>query len=185
MKQIKKYFTVKWCALISALLGMLGYSACGSKDEEDDRMVCLYGQPHANFRVEGSVLNEEGSPIAGVKVYVRDHYGDTTTTDRNGKYVFEDNFFEPFNNIWVMAEDPFGIYSAESVNVATDFKGGEGSMWDCGSFSTTQDITLKMKPAQPEPPELPSDPEEPETPEQPSDPESPELPSEPETETSK
>jgi hypothetical protein len=42
-------------------------------------------------------------------------------------------------------------------------------MWDCGSFSTTQDITLKVKPAQPE------------TPEQPSDPESPETPSEPET----
>ena len=183
MKQIKKYFTVKWCALISALLGMLGYSACGSKDEEDDRMVCLYGQPHANFRVEGSVLNEEGSPIAGVKVYVRDHYGDTTKTDRNGKYVFESYNIMPFNELCVMAKDPFGIYAADSVLVDADFKGGSG--WYEGSYSTTHDFTLKKKPAQPEPPELPSDPEEPETPEQPSDPESPEQPSEPETETSK
>ena len=180
MKQIKKYFTMKWCAMISALLGMLGYAACGSKDEEDDRMVCLYGQPHANFRVEGSVLNEEGSPIAGVKVYVRDHYGDTTKTDRNGKYVFEDNFFEPFNNIWIMAEDPFGIYAADSVNVATDFKGGEGSMWDCGSFSTTQDITLKMKPAQPEEPENPEKIDTPQEPETPQEAESSETPSTPE-----
>ncbi|MBR3714078.1 MAG: radical SAM-associated putative lipoprotein [Bacteroidales bacterium] len=182
MKQIKKYFTVKWCALISALLGMLGYSACGSKDDDD--MLCLYGQPHADFKAEGSVLNEEGAPIAGVKVYVRYNYGDTTKTDQNGKYVFKANDFGPTRSFWVMAEDPSGVYAADSVQVNADYKGGDGD-WYVGSYSTTHDFTLKKKPAQPETPELPSEPEEPETPEQPSDPESPEQPSEPETETSK
>jgi len=76
-----------------------------------------------------------------------------------------------------MAEDPFGIYAADSVNVATDFKGGEGSMWDCGSFSTTQDITLKVKPAQPEEPENPEKIDTPQEPETPQEAESSETPS--------
>ena len=165
MKQIKKYFTVKWCALISALLGMLGYSACGSKDEEDDRMVCLYGQPHANFRVEGSVLNEEGSPIAGVKVYVRDHYGDTTKTDRNGKYLFDAKNFAPYREFWVMAEDPSGVYEADSLILMPKYEGGDGD-WYSGSYSTTYDFTLKKKPTEPETPESPSDSETPSNPEE-------------------
>ena len=181
MNRIKKYFTVKWCAMISALLGMLGFAACG--DKEDDDTVCLYGQPHADFKVEGTVFNEDGLPMKGIKVYVQDHYGDTVRTDQNGKYVFAAKSIMPYTEFWVMAKDPFGVYATDSVSVATDFQGG--SDWYRGSYSTTQDFTLKKKPIEPEVPETPSDPEEPETPEQPSDPESPEQPSEPETETSK
>ena len=186
MKQIKKYLTMKWCAMISALLGMLGFAACGSKDDDNNvatpnpnpddgehyiESPCLYGQPYAQFKVEGAVFNEEGLSVEGVKVYVRDNYGDTTKTDQDGKFVFGAQRIMPYTDLWLMAEDPFGVYAADSVLVDADFKGGSG--WYKGSYSTTHDFTLKKKPADSE------------TPEQPSDPENPETPSEPETETTK
>lgn len=187
MKQIKKYFTVKWCAMISALLGMLGFAACGSKDDDNNvatpnpnpddgehyiESPCLYGQPYAQFKVEGAVFNEEGLTVEGVKVYVRDNYGDTTRTDQDGKFVFNTQDIWAEHEFWVMAEDPSGVYAADSVSVIPRFESGNGD-WFRGSYSTTHDFTLKKKPADSE------------TPEQPSDPESPEQPSEPETETSK
>ena len=178
MNRIKKYFTVKWCAMISALLGMLGYAACGSKDEEDGLGPCLYGQPHAYFKVEGTVLNEDGLPMKGIKVYVRDNYGDTARTDQNGKYVFEDTYIMPYTNMWVMAKDPYGVYATDSVSVATDFQGG--SDWYSGSYSTTQNFTLKKKPAEPEVPETPEETTEPETQVVPETPTEPETPSNPE-----
>ena len=149
MKQIKKYLTAKWCAILSALLGMLGYAACGDKDEEDPYGPCLYGQPYAHFKVDGSVINEEGAPVKDVKVYVRDNYGDTTKTDPNGKFTFNSNDIMPYRNLWVIAEDPSGVYAADSVNVTTKFEGGNGD-WYEGSYSTTHDFTLKKKPAESE-----------------------------------
>jgi len=181
MNRIKKYLTVKWCAMISALLGMLGFAACGSKGEEDGFGPCLYGQPHADFKVEGSVLNEEGAPISGVKVYVKGEYGDTARTDQNGKYVIKDNSFLPYTNVWMMAVDPSGVYERDSVKITPQYEGGDGN-WDNGSSSTTQDFTLKKKPAEPEEPENPEDaetnPEETETPQPTETPETPETPSE-------
>jgi putative lipoprotein (rSAM/lipoprotein system) len=165
MKQIKKYFTVKWCAMISALLGMLGYSACGSKDDEDGLGPCLYGQPHAYFKVEGSVLNEEGKAVEGVKVYVQRHYGDTATTDQNGKYVFNAKSMGSYRLLWVMAEDPSGVYAADSVGLSPQYEGGDGD-WYAGSCSTTHDFTLKKKPAEPVEPENTEEPETPSNPEE-------------------
>lgn len=155
MNRIKKYFTVKWCAMISALLGMLGFAACGSKEEEDGYGPCLYGEPHAYFKVEGTVLNEDGLPMKGIKVYVQDHYGDTVRTDQNGKYVFVADGITAYTEFWVMAKDPFGVYATDSVSVATDFQGGSG--WYRGGYSTTQDFTLKKKPIEPEVPETPEE----------------------------
>ena len=180
MNRIKKYLTVKWCAMISALLGMLGYAACGSKDDEDGLGPCLYGQPHAYFKVEGSVLNEEGKTVEGVKVYVRDEYGDTTKTNQDGKYVFEDAYLFPTNTVWMIAEDPSGIYERDSVEITPRYEGGDGD-WYSGSYSTTLDFTLKKKPAEPEENKNPEESENPVTPETPSDSENSETPSAPET----
>lgn len=178
MKQIKKYFTMKWCALISALLGMLGYAACGSKGEESYGPD-LYGEPYAKFKVEGAVFNEEGVAVEGVKVYVRDNYGDTAKTDQNGKFVFEASRIWAGREFWVMAKDPSGVYATDSICVATDFKGGDGD-WYAGSYSTTQDFTLKKKPAEPSEPENSEETETPQESETPSEPETPETPSNPE-----
>ncbi len=199
MKQIKKYLTVKWCAMISALLGMLGFAACGSKDDDDsvasrnvdspnpntpkeviiEEGPCLYGQPYAKFKVEGAVFNEEGLVVEGVKIYVRDNYGDTTKTDQDGKFEFKSDDIMPFNDLWVIAEDPSGVYEADSVQVDAKFEGGDRD-WYYGSYSTTQNFTLKKKPAEPSEPENPEKIDTPQDPETPQEAESSETPSTPE-----
>ncbi|MBQ1884464.1 MAG: radical SAM-associated putative lipoprotein [Bacteroidales bacterium] len=160
MKQIKKYLRVKWCAMLSALLGLLGFAACGNKEDDEP---CLYGQPYANFKVEGAVLNDDGKAVNEVKVYVRDHYGDTTKTDQDGKFVLNTNHIFPEKSFWLMAEDPSGIYQADSVEIVPKFEGGDND-WYSGSYSTTHNFTLKTKPAEPETPEENQESEVPENP---------------------
>ncbi len=161
MNRIKKYFTVKWCAMISALLGALGFAATGCGNYGAD----LYGEPYATFKIDGAVLNEEGKAVEGAKVYVKNHYGDTTKTDRNGKYLFDAKNFAPYREFWVMAEDPSGVYEADSLILMPKYEGGDGD-WYSGSYSTTYDFTLKKKPTEPETPESPSDSETPSNPEE-------------------
>jgi len=158
MNRIKKYLTMKWCAMISALLGALGFAATGCGDGVYD--ADLYGQPYAKFKIEGAVFNEGGKAVEGVKVYVRDHYCDTAKTDQNGKYVFNANSLGGYLRLWVMAEDPSGVYAADSLALSPQYEGGDGDPWYAGSCTTTHDFTLKKKPTKPEPPETPSTPEE-------------------------
>ena len=158
MKQIKKYLRVKWCAMLSTLLGLLGFAACGGKEVDEP---CLYGQPYANFKVEGAVLNEDGKAVNEVKVYVRDHYGDTTKTDQDGKFVLNTNHIFPEKSYWVMTEDPSGIYQADSVEIEPKFEGGDHD-WYSGSYSTTHNFTLKTKTPDSETPKENKEPEIPE-----------------------
>ena len=125
------------------------------------------------------MFNEEGLAVEGVKVYVRDNYGDTTRTDQDGKFVFNAKRISPDPYFWVMAEDPSGVYAADSVQVDADFKGGDRD-WYEGSYSATHDFTLKKKPAEPSEPENSEETETPQESETPSEPETPETPSTPE-----
>lgn len=141
MKQLKNFFTVKWYAMLSALLGLLGYAACGDKDEYGPD---LYGQPYAKFKVDGAVLNEDNEPVENVAVYVKRQYNDTTYTDKDGKFLIEDNDFIPFSDsVVIMAVDKSGIYEPDSVKLQPKFSGG--SDWFVGSYETTQNFTLKKK----------------------------------------
>ena len=143
MNKIRKFLTAKWCAMLSSLLAVLGFAACGNGKNDVDE-PCLYGQPYAKFKIEGAVLNEDGKGVEGVQVYVRDYYGDTTKTDQQGKYVFNAERFYLFdNNIWVIAEDTKGNYKPDSVSVTPKYEGGDG--WFSGSYATTHNFTLKKK----------------------------------------
>ena len=64
-----------------------------------------------------------------------------------------------------MAEDPSGVYEADSLILMPKYEGGDGD-WYSGSYSTTYDFTLKKKPTEPETPESPSDSETPSNPEE-------------------
>lgn len=141
MNKIKNYLTTKWCALLSTILGIMGFAACGEKYEN----VCLYGEPYATFKADGAVLNEEGNAINGVEVYVKNHYGDTITTNQDGIFVFDAQIV-PDKYLWLMTKDPTGIYESDSAKIATNFEGGEG--WNKGSFCTNHNFTLKKKPTE-------------------------------------
>lgn len=146
MNKLRKFLTVKWCAMLSSLLAMLGFAACG--DGKNDILgPDLYGQPYAKFKVEGAVLNEDGKGIENVKVYVREHYGDTAVTDQQGKFEFNSTDIFPMRDFWVMAKDTKDNYETDSVNITTNFEGGDGD-WFSGSYATTHDFTLKKKSAE-------------------------------------
>ena len=145
MNRIKNFFTAKWCALISALLGALGFAATGC----DNFGAELYGQPYAKFKMEGAVLNEDGDAVDGAKVYVRHHYGDTAKTAQDGKFLFDAKDFMSYSYFWAMAEDPSGTYQPDSVKIEPKFEGGDGD-WYEGSYSTTHNFTLKKKEPEPD-----------------------------------
>ena len=147
MNKIKQFITAKWCAMISALLGMLGFAACG--DNNETYGPDLYGQPYAKFKVEGAVLNEECTSVKSVKVYVKEHYGDTATTAQDGKFIFNAEDIVSASFFWVMAEDQSGIYEKDSAKIDAKYEGGDNDMWNSGSYSTTHNFTLKKKESEP------------------------------------
>ena len=77
-------------ALAATLLSLLGFSSCGSENEEP----CLYGSPTSSFHAKGNVADEDGTPIKGIKAVVVEDYGhdrsyrmDSAYTDSKGDYV--------------------------------------------------------------------------------------------------
>ena len=64
--------------ILTAIISLLGFSGC-SKEEP---MVCMYGTPTADYKAEGSVTDEEGNPIEGIKVKVelRGYYNNPSET---------------------------------------------------------------------------------------------------------
>lgn len=64
--------------ILTAIISLLGFSGC-SKEEQ---MVCMYGTPTADYKAEGSVTDEEGNPIEGIKVKVelRGYYNNPSET---------------------------------------------------------------------------------------------------------
>ena len=66
--------------ILTAIISLLGFSACsGSLSNEQPDM---YGTPTADYKAEGSVTDEEGNPIEGIKVKVelRGYYNNSSET---------------------------------------------------------------------------------------------------------
>lgn len=94
----------KWYnVLMASLLTMLGFSSCSS-DDDDRGGTALYGVPTVTFRYTGTVSDDSGQPINGVKVVVNaiEREGgndvqffhlDSTFTDAQGKYVMDTDAF--------------------------------------------------------------------------------------------
>ncbi len=55
--------------LATTVLGLLGFSSCSWLGIG----LCMYGEPHADFKVLGTVRNEDGKPIEGIRVAIRGH----------------------------------------------------------------------------------------------------------------
>ncbi|MBQ6253070.1 MAG: radical SAM-associated putative lipoprotein [Bacteroidales bacterium] len=69
---------------------MVRYHA--SKDKQDTQ---AYGSPHAAFKAAGSVKDQSGKPIEGIRVAITEHiynhnhayYHDTLFTDSKGDFL--------------------------------------------------------------------------------------------------
>ncbi|MBO5267177.1 MAG: radical SAM-associated putative lipoprotein [Muribaculaceae bacterium] len=144
---IKKQFNL----LLSAVLALLGFSACDSITGGGDEPV-MYGTPYGDYEISGLVTDEASTPLSNMRVIVSSadskgvgyrHYdADTVYTDEQGHYMVK-NEGHSFSNRQVYCEDPAGVYEADSTVVKLDYKGGSG--WYQGEAVATADLKLKKK----------------------------------------
>lgn len=137
--------------LASGVLVLLGFSACGEENGEDE-----YGTPIVSYTTNGVVTDESGKPIKDIQVIDNYPYAlpDTTYTDENGEFQIsrkqvtgwgEDSFKSykiKFNYKGSLNNEK--AYRNDSASIkdmtVTQTENKKGS-WNFGSFL----ITLKKK----------------------------------------
>lgn len=151
-------------AVTASLLSMLGFSACSNSSGGDE--PCLYGSPTTDYHFKGTVTDEQGAPIKGIKVVSQMKHGDvtyrldSTYTDSNGAYQTADqhsastvDYFLKNKQLSVSFEDVDGEENGgefETAKTESDDVGvkqiekGDG-VWYKGKYELTADKKLKKK----------------------------------------
>ena len=152
-----------WRQLAAVVLGLLGFSSC----DKIGWGLCMYGEPHADFKAIGTVSDENGNPIEGIRVAIHQHRHyqntadviydqndwyehDTLYTDDKGAYLLTRSVFESPNNVTVVFEDIDGdgnggeFTSAEATPKVIRSKKGDKN-WYGGAFVVQADVRLKKK----------------------------------------
>jgi len=163
VKDMRKSINRIWRFLASTALGLLGFSSC----EWLGIGVCMYGEPHADFKAIGTVTDNAGKPVEGIRVAVQQHRhyedsdsvfydqndwydNDTLFTDSNGKYELMRSVFSAPNRVTIVFEDIDGeenggeFEKAEVNPKVTQTKKGDKS-WYSGAFQAEADVRLKKK----------------------------------------
>ena len=156
---MKVRFNRWYNAVLTALLTLLGYGCSSSSDDSD---VEMYGVLASYYVIQGSVTDEAGKPIQGIKTslkhvikelnYVVECY-DSVQTDVAGQYQLEfSGFHDP--NLKLIVEDidgeaNGGEFLSDTLDIDFDkaekAKDGDGH-WYEGVYNIPQDIKLKKKP---------------------------------------
>lgn len=127
----------------------------------------MYGTPHADYQFMGTVTDESGSPVKGIKVSAKnvyrdydgavvDIYGiDSTLTDGMGKYAIESRRFISDPDFKLIVEDVDGeanggAFRSDTIDIDFDKalkikEADKDDSWSSGTFAITQDIKLKKK----------------------------------------
>lgn len=136
-------------ALITLLMGVLGFSSCES------HFMGMYGVPSGNLTFEGKVVNEEQEALPDVQIVRRggwkddipqmywEEYADTLYTNSEGEYYREYPDIFPLQYQKITATDPSGIYESTDTIVTVEYKGGQG--WYEGKAALKVDFVLKKK----------------------------------------
>ncbi len=152
-------------ALIASLLAMLGFDSCSNVTDAPDE----YGAPYATYQIRGTVTDEEGNPIPGIKgrlgvvitnpdvsstLYVA--HGDSAVTDSEGHLIIDNisertHYLVPGRTVVELKDEDGeangGDFSADTLNFddmkKTQLEKGDG--WYQGKFeySFTQKLNKK------------------------------------------
>lgn len=154
--------------ILGALMGILGFSSCGKDGLNpfsgggDAR--CMYGQPSATFKLVGTVKDEAGKPVKGIRVIYNPYadkdinevkyYLDTLYTDASGKFSSDRLKYSwpeiPAHELIVSDVDGAtnGEYKDEKVPAAriksSHSKQGSNG-WYEGTFTLSSDVVVKKK----------------------------------------
>lgn len=150
-------------ALLGGLLGLLGFGSCDSPILGG--LVAMYGQPHADFTVKGTVTDETGTPIEGIKTVVDSYYewvddagysysqldfSDTLYTDAQGRIEMGAGLFDKGRVVVTLTdvdgEENGGTFEEKVLdNVPLEqVEKGDGA-WYNGAYEAVFEARLKRK----------------------------------------
>lgn len=154
MKTMRKQWLQCFNILLSGVLALLGFSACGIEETP-----CEYGQPHASYEIKGKVINMKKEPVSDIQVIVNGltttsysewlNSSDTLYTDSKGEFLFRDDYAWPEAKYKIIHRDlrrdtNSGItYKTDSIYVDMPEPSGGSGNWDYGLASKEVTITLK------------------------------------------
>ena len=156
---MKVRFNRWYNAVLSVLLGLLGFESC---DSEGGGMVEEYGCPSADYIIKGIVTDEAGTPVQGIKTVVKeipDYYPeyayskDSTLTDVAGKYQVNTRL--SVGHQWdrlvvqdIDGEANGGEFLSDTIDIskleAKKIGEGDGN-WNDGKYEIQYDVKLKKK----------------------------------------
>ena len=136
--------------ILSALLGLLGFSSCESLSPS-----LMYGQPHADFHASGKVTDPSGKGIEGIRVAVRQHgryrnEDDTLYTNSAGQFELLNRSFDGPTAVTVVFEDidgeeHGGRFDSQTVKPKiVQTRKGDGQ-WYGGAFEVEANAELKKQ----------------------------------------
>ncbi|MDO4185322.1 MAG: radical SAM-associated putative lipoprotein [Bacteroidales bacterium] len=150
--------------LLGSVVTMLGFESCGDDSPFGGGDVVEYGVPHATYRVVGTVTDQNGKPIEGIKVkmivdtpYEVIEHG-ATQTDIKGKYTtgeweYANEFLS--DNVKVVFNDEDGDANGgkfasdtllmKDLNKTKYANAPKHDHWSSGSFEFSADIKLKKQ----------------------------------------
>lgn len=161
---MKVRFNRWYNAVLTALLSIIGYG-CSSTDDPEN--ICMYGTPHADYQFMGTVTDESGSAVMGIKVSAKNVYRrydsavietygvDSTLTDSKGKYAIECRKCPGESTLKLIVEDldgeaNGGAFKNDTIDIDFDKakkvkEPDKDDYWSEGTFAINQDIKLKKK----------------------------------------
>jgi len=138
--------------VLAAVLALLGFAACGEKNE----LICEYGTPSVSYRIMGTVTDENNAPIKGIKVVISDEpemeSDDITVyTDVDGKFTGPHTYsFSLYGQTVsfedVDGEDNGGLFKSATLGLddmtTEKVKDGNGH-WYSGDYEVIADVKLE------------------------------------------
>ncbi len=150
-----------WKYLLGGVLALLGFGSCNKEGIIDNggNMLVMYGQPTAVFKMHGTVKNQSGKPVKGIRVVIEPHNNpweyDTLYTDASGRFEkdrLKHSWPDELKNVTVRFEDVDGAENGSyrmkelkrsDIQVKQTDK-GKGA-WFEGSFTVTADAVLEKE----------------------------------------
>ncbi len=145
--------------VLAALLSFVGYGC------SDDSGTAMYGSPSANYQVSGTVTDENGNPIEGIKAslsFIKEQEGEIVAgedisavlTDASGKFSLGTPVMDlGLNGVKLVVKDidgeehggtfKDGINDIEFMN-AKLVTPGDGS-WYSGTIAIKQDVKMEKE----------------------------------------
>lgn len=140
--------------ILTSLLALLGFGCNMAAKYGSPEVEVMYGVPHADLMLSGTVTDTEGEPLQDIQISVRindDRYAYPyicTYTDESGNYhSATENFSFPTNYVTVIARDTTLQYEADSVKLAVDYDTTNAGTWYKGTGIVNADFRLKEKEA--------------------------------------